>query len=56
MPKPYLESAPDEEVKGKDDSDADANRPLVKTINRENFKQILNENKLTVIAVFGRKC
>ena len=28
----------------------------VRTLNRENFKQVLNASKLTVIAVFARKC
>ena len=54
--KPYMESStiPKEELV--ENQEAAYDGPRVRTINRENFKDLLNENKLTVIAVFARKC
>lgn len=51
--KPYLECSACEAASEAQGADAEAG---VAEINRENFKQTLGENKLTVIAVFARKC
>ena len=52
--KPYLECSACEEVKvGEKGEEA---LETIKQINQQNFAKVLNQNKLTVIAVFARKC
>ena len=52
--KPYLESSDCDVEEG--DSSEDIESVGVKEINRENYQKTLNDNKLTIIAVFARKC
>ena len=53
--KPYLESATVKEEVKKDDSEYETESPI-KEVNRENFQDVLNENKISVVAVFARRC
>ena len=55
--KPHLESTPILEQKEDKKSEEiyDETAPI-RQLNRENFKNVLNSNKISVIAVFAKRC